>query len=222
MKAIRHLPALIILGACAFGLSACSGMRSAAAAGTPEGVPGQPGRTLATPQADGRTAEGGFIDAFSFSEKPGDVALDPVAFSGGVARAGGVIDPRHGSTWGGIALTASLSRGSRSLDASWAQALAVSLASPEAATLRIRLVGPNTGLRDSGCYPVAMVRVTPELKEYTLPIAAFAPESYCPPNAPAGVAAASVLTAVEIADANVAPGHRRQVAFTVGVIRVVR
>jgi hypothetical protein len=30
------------------------------------------------------------------------------------------------------------------------------------------------------------------------------------------------LTAVEIADANVAPGHRRQVAFTVGVIRVMR
>jgi hypothetical protein len=222
MKAVRPLSALVTFGVCAVALSACSSMRPVEASGSLEGAPAQPGRTLATPQVDGRTAEGGFIDAFSFSEKPGDVALAPVAFSAGTARAGGVIDPRHGSTWGGIALTASLSRGGRSVDASWAQALAVSLASPDAGTLRIRLVGPNTALRDSGCYPVAVVRVTPELKEYTLPIASFAPEPYCPPNAPAGVATTSALTAVEIADANVAPGHRRQVAFTVGVIRVMR
>ena len=67
---------------------------------------------------------------------------------------------------------------------------------------------------------MATVRVAPELKEYALPIASFAPEAYCGANAPGGPAAAAALTAVEVADAVVTPGLRRPVDFTVGVIRL--
>ena len=202
--------------AAVLALCACSGLRPG-----PEAAAAASARTLATPLADGRTAEGGVVDGFMFAERPGDVAIDPVAFSSGAARATGVIEPRHGSTWGGIALSTSLQRGGRALDAGSGRLLAISLASAGSGTLRVRLVGPNTALRDSGCYPVATVRVEPQLKEYAVPIASFAPESYCGANAPAGVAAAATLTAVEVADAAVTPGRRRQVDFTVGTIRVL-
>jgi len=194
-------------------LGACGGLRPAADTGA--------ARTLATPLADGRTAEGGVVDGFMFAERPGDVAIDPVAHSSGAVRATGVIEPRHGSTWGGIALSTSLQRGGRALDASSSRTLAISLASAGSGTLRVRLVGPNVALRDSGCYPIATVHVEPQLKEYAVPIASFAPESFCGANAPAGVATAATLSAVEVADATVTPGRRRQVDFTVGTIRVL-
>ncbi|MEO5689236.1 MAG: hypothetical protein ABIR54_17905 [Burkholderiaceae bacterium] len=221
MKQSQYLPTLSILCVSVLALSACGALRSSALPDNAEPASSQAGRTVATPQSDGRTAEGGFVDGFSFAEKPGDVALNPVSFSSGTARATGAIDPRHGSTWGGIALTTSLSRGGRALDAKSVRTLAISLASPVSEMLRVRLVGPNAAFRDSGCYPVAMVRVVPDLKEYAIPIASFAPESYCGPNAPAGPAAAAALTAVEVADAAVTPGRRRQVDFTIGVIRVM-
>lgn len=221
MKQKRHPLTLSIACVLALALPACSALRSGPSRVDAEASPAQSGRTLATPRADGHTAEGGFVDGFVFAEKPGDVSLNPVNFSSGTVRATGLIDPRHGSTWGGIALTTSLLRGSRTLDASSAGMLAISLASTGSGQLRVRLVGPNTAVRDSGCYPVAIIRVVPELKEYTVPIASFAPESFCASNAPVGVTAAAALTAVEVADAVVTPGQRRQVDFTVGVIRVI-
>ena len=115
-------------------------------------------RTLATRLADGGAAEGGVVDGITFSEKPGDVAIDPVAHSSGASRATGAIEPRHGSTWGGIALSTSLQRGGRALDAGSSRTLAISPASAGSGTLRVRLVSTDVALRDSGCYPVATVR----------------------------------------------------------------
>jgi hypothetical protein len=220
-QAAGRLPALVLAAACALAVSACGSMPGGREPAAGDAASSQAGRTLATPQADGRTAEGGFVDGFQFAEKPGDVTLDPVTFAAGSAHASGVIDPRRGSTWGGIALTASLARGGRAMDVASARAIALSLASPAARTLRVRLVGRDAALRDNGCYPVATVQVTPQLKEYTLPIASFAPESYCGAAAPSGTSTASALTAVEVADATVVAGHRRPVDFTVGVIRAV-
>ncbi|MGN6529936.1 MAG: hypothetical protein ACTHL8_26390 [Burkholderiaceae bacterium] len=218
---IGRLSFIAVASAWALGLSACSGMPGGHDAPGHDGASLQAARTLATPQADGRTAEGGFVDAFQFSEKPGDVTLEPVAFAAGSAHARGTIAPGRGSTWGGIALTASLARGGRAVDVSWAHAIGLSLAAPGAATLRVRLVGRDAALRDSGCYPVALVQVTPELREYTLPVASFAPEPYCAAGAPSGLATAAALAAVELADATVVAGRRRPVDFTVGVIRAL-
>jgi len=220
MKTIGQTTTLFLVNACALVVSACSGMHT-----SPEPASGagsaQAGRTLVTPQFDGRTAEGGFVDGFQFAEKPGDVSLNPVTFAAGTAHASGVIEPRRGSTWGGIALTASLARAGHAVDVASAGAIGLSLASPNSATLRVRLVGRDTALRDNGCYPVALVQVTPQLKEYTLPIASFVSESYCGAGAPSGTATAAALTAVEVADATVVAGRRRAVDFTVGVIRAL-
>jgi hypothetical protein len=219
MKQSQHPSSLLGLCIAVLALSACSDLRSGASAASPEAAPARGGRILATPLADGRTAEGGFVDSFMFAEKPGDVAINPASFSSGAARVTGAIEPRHGSTWGGIALSTSLLRGSRVVDLASARTLAISLASTGSDTLRVRLVGPNVALRDSGCYPVAVVRVVPELKEYAVPIASFVPEPYCSASAPSGGLVAATLTSVEVADAAVTPGRRRQVDFTVGVIR---
>lgn len=206
---IRSLPALAALA-----LAACASSSPMAPVAT------DASHALATPLADGRTAEGGFIDGFAYAEKPGDVTLGRVAVGGGVARATGEIDPRRGSTWGGIGLTTSVAHGTHALDVSSAHALVVALAANGTGLLRVRLVGSNAATRDAGCYPVAQVRVTSELRDYTLPVASFAPEAYCGANSPGGVAAAAALAAVEVADASVTPGRKRQVDFTVGAIRV--
>jgi hypothetical protein len=221
MKQSQHLLSSLGLCVAVLALSACADLRSGASPVTAAAAPSRPGRVLATPLADGRTAEGGFVDGFMFAEKPGDVAINPVSFSSGAARATGTIEPRRGSSWGGIALSTSLLRGGRVIDATSARTLAISLASTGSDTLRVRLVGSNTALRDGGCYPVAVVRVAPELKEYAVPIASFVPEPYCSVNAPLGGVVAAALTAVEVADATVSPGRKRQVDFTVGVIRVM-
>ena len=209
----RSLPALAALA-----LAACA---SSSPTPAPSSTPASDGaHALATPLADGRTAEGGYIDGFAYAEKPGDVTLGRIAVGSGVARATGEIDPRRGSTWGGIGLTTSVARGSRTVDVSASQSLVVALAANGTGTLRVRLVGTNTATRDAGCYPVAQVRVTSELRDYALPVSSFAPEAYCGANAPGGVAAAAALAAVEVADASVTPGRKRQVDFTVGAIRV--
>lgn len=206
----RPLPALAALA-----LAACAGT-----APTPASQASADGRPLATPLADGRTAEGGYIDGFAYAEKPGDATLGRIAVAGGVARATGEIEPRRGSTWGGIGLTTSVARGTKTVDVSSSRALVVALAANGTGTLRVRLVGANTATRDAGCYPVAIVRVTPELRDYTLPVASFAPEAYCGANAPGGIATAAALAAVEVADPAVTPGRKRLVDFTVGAIRV--
>lgn len=221
MKSIGRPATFLVASACALALAACSGLPGGQGAANRGTASPEAGRTLATPQAGGRTAEGGFVDGFQFSEKPGDVTLDPLTFAAGTAHASGVIDPRHGSTWGGIALTASLARGGRAVDVSSARAIGLALSAPGAATLRVRLVGRDAALRDRGCYPVALVQVTPEMREYTLPIASFVPESYCGAGAPSGASTAAALTAVEIADATVLAGRRRPVDFTVGTIRAL-
>jgi hypothetical protein len=211
----RPLPALATLA-----LAACAGPAPSSPAVVPAVIAPDAMRALATPLSGSRTAEGGFIDAFAYAEKPGDVTLGRITVTSGAAHASGEIEPRRGSTWGGIGLTTSIARGAHTVDISAARALVVALAANGTPTLRVRLVGANTATRDSGCYPVAVVHVTPELRDYTLPVASFAPETFCPPNAPGGVATASALAAVEVADATVVPGRKREVDFTVGAIRV--
>jgi len=206
---IRTLPALAALA-----LAACAGPAPAPSAGT------DAPRALATPLADGRTAEGGYIDGFAYAEKPGDAVLGRIAVSGGVAHATGEIEPRRGSSWGGIGLTTSVARGTHTVDVSGSRALVLALSANGTGTLRVRLVGANTATRDSGCYPVTVVRVTPDLHDYALPLSSFAPEAYCGANAPGGAATAAALVAVEVADASVSPGRKRLVDFSVGAIRV--
>jgi len=219
MRLHPHPLALSLLGASVALLSACGSLSSGGGTRPADAAAAAP-RTVATPQSDGRTAEGGFIDGFFFSERPGDVTFNPVVLAGGTARVTGVIEPRHGSTWGGIAITTAFARNNRTIEVSTQRALLLTLSAANPSVLRVRLVGPNAAVRDSGCYPVTNVRVTPEPREYALPIAAFAPETYCPAGSPDGPAAAASLLAVEVADALVQPGRRRAVDFSVGTIRV--
>ena len=105
-----------------------------------------------------------------------------------------------------MAAPGAASRCRRRCNAASARTLAISLASTGSGTLRVRLVGPNVALRDRGCYPVATVRVEPQIKEYAVPIASFGPEAYCGADAPAGVVVAATLSAIEVPMPSWTPG----------------
>jgi hypothetical protein len=87
--------------------------------------------------------------------------------------------------------------------------------------LRIRVLGDEKAVRDAGCYPVVLQPVTPELREYSIPLARFASESYCGVNARTVAVTQVGLSAVEVADAKVG-GGKRDIDFQVGRITLSR
>ena len=147
-------------------------------------LPAAPAQPAALPFASfGSSAEatvqGGALEAFAYSEKPGDAVLGQFVTGDGVARVTGVIGARSGSTWGGIALMAAGGPEGKTVDLSRQRTLHIQLASATATQLRVRVLGNDKATRDNGCYPVAVQSVTPELRDYTIALARFAPEAYC-------------------------------------------
>lgn len=171
---------------------------------------------FAVPQPDGTTAQGGSHQAFAYSEKPDDAKLDKLAVANGVARVTGTIWPQKGSTWAGIGYAASAGAAGKTIDASALRTLRIQLASPSATQLRVRVMGTDQATRDAGCYPVAMVAVSAELKEHAIPLASFQPEGYCGPKGKTIAATAGAVAAVEVTDPTVA--GKRAVDYQVGRI----
>jgi len=176
---------------------------------------------LATMKTGGGTDQGASTDAFAYAEKAGDASVGKLAAANGVARVTGVIWPQKGSTWAGIGFTAGVANGGKPMDASAYKTLTLQLAASAPGVLRIRVLGDDKGVRDTGCYPVALQPVTPELREYSIPLARFASESYCGANARTAAATQAALSAVEVADAKVSAG-KRDIDFQVGRITLGR
>lgn len=171
---------------------------------------------FAVPQPDGTTVQGGSHQAFAYSEKPDDAKLDKLAVANGVARVTGTIWPQKGSSWAGIGYAASAGAAGKTVDASALRTLRIQLASPSATQLRVRVMGTDQATRDAGCYPVAMVAVSAELKEHAIPLASFQPEGYCGPKGKTIAATAGAVAAVEVTDPTVA--GKRAVDYQVGRI----
>jgi len=167
------------------------------------------------------TEQGAAIDGFAYSEKAGDATFGKVAVAAGVARVTGTIWPQKGSTWGGIGFTVNAGNGGKPMNVSAYKTVTLQLAASAPSSLRIRIVGDEKAIRDSGCYPIVVQPVTPELREYSIPLARFASESYCGANARTIAATSGAVSAVEVADAKVA-GSKRDVDFQVGRITLSR
>src|SRR6266568_1298827 len=129
---------------------------------------------FATMKADNSTEQGASIDGFAYSEKAGDATFGKVAVASGVARVTGTIWPQKGSTWGGIGFTVSAANGGQPMDVSAYKTLTLQLAASAPGTLRIRILGDEKAIRDSGCYPIVVQPVTPELREYSISLERFA------------------------------------------------
>lgn len=192
-----------------------------AAATTAAPAPAEPAAkdgalVFAVPQPDGSTAQGGTHQAFAYSEKPDDAKLDKLAIANGVARVTGTIWPQKGSTWAGIGYAASAGAAGKTIDASALRSLRIQLASPTATHLRVRVMGTDQPTRDAGCYPVAVVAVSAELKEHAIPLASFQPEGYCGPRGKTIASTLPAIAAVEVTDPTVA--GKRAVDYQVGRI----
>jgi len=176
---------------------------------------------LASMKTGGGTDQGASTDAFAYSEKAGDASVGKLAAANGVARVTGVIWPQKGSTWAGIGFSAGVAGGGKPMDASAYKTLTLQLAASAPGVLRIRVLGDDKAVRDTGCYPVALQPVTPELREYSIPLSRFVSESYCGVNARTVAVTQAALSAVEVADAKVSAG-KRDVDFQVGRITLGR
>lgn len=215
----RFAPSL--LSAC---LAAASiGLLVACGATTPAAVPEQPAAlTFATFGNSGETTvQGGAIEAFAYSEKPGDAILGSFATADGVARVSGTIGARNGSTWGGIALMSAGGADGKTIDLSKQRTLHIRLASASATQLRVRVIGNDKATRENGCYPVVVQKVTPELKDYAIPMSLFAPETYCAAQGRTIVDTAPAVAAIEVSDATLSAAPR-PANFRVGRIELRR
>lgn len=170
-------------------------------------------------QPGGTTAQGGQHNAFAYSEKADDAKLDKVAVADGVARVTGSIWPQKGSGWAGIGFAASAGAPGKTLDASSHKTLRIQLASPTATQLRVRVMGTDQATREAGCYPVAMVAVSAELREHVMPLAGFQPEAYCGAKGKTVASTLPALAAIEVTDSTVA-GGKRVVDYQVGRIEL--
>lgn len=177
---MRHLAllALSLVTACATATTAAP---SAAAAA------GEKAATSSTPAARPMMVEfasaeatktGGAVADTSYSEKPGDAAITGKTFAGGVVTYAGQVGFHKGSTWAGIGLGWDIAPDQKPVDATAYKSITFRLAST-AGMLRVRLVGADKETRSNGCYPIVMQQVSPELKEYTIPVSRFAAESWC-------------------------------------------
>lgn len=140
---------------------------------------------------------------FAYSERRGDAAVHSVAVEGTALRLRGFVGNVKGSQWAGVGFTLGGTAAMDVVDLSSYSRLRVRLASSTAKALRVRIASTDEKINNLGCYPLLMVNVTPVPTDYDLPMARFAPESYCGENARRIGETLKAVKLVEVADATI-------------------
>lgn len=179
-------------------------------------------RAFATVTGATSTQQGGALEGFAYAEKPGDAALGAVTFADGAARVTGFTGAGKGSGWAGIGVMVQGAPNGGISDLSGYRTLRITLAAATPTALRIRLVGADATAIASGCYPVAVQNVGPELRAYEVSLASFAPEGYCGAQGKAAAATLPGIAAIEVSAPTTDTAKRRDIDFRVGPIAVVR
>lgn len=154
------------------------------------------------------------VSLLQISEKPGDVAADPLGLYDGGVRVSGRLSRANGSTWSTLGVDVGAGRGGAAVDLSAFRNLRVRLVSPSEQVLRIRIKGTDMKLQNSGCYPVLLQRVRGTM-DLDIPLAAFEPEPYCAGN---GASIAQTLPAVASVEVTANDPSEEPVRFEVGRI----
>jgi hypothetical protein len=163
------------------------------------------------------TKAGGNVNDTRYSEKPDDVAILEKKFENGVVTITGQLGFGKGSAWAGFGFGVNFTREATPVDLGKAETITFHLASPTTRTLRLRIVGTDRAVQSAGCYPIVVQPVTPDMTEYVIPLARFAPEGWCGPNARTIQQTAPEAMGVEIVDTTY---QRRPSTFSVGGISV--
>lgn len=165
------------------------------------------------------TAQGGFINTFSYSEKPGDVAMDALGTKGDMLEVRGNFVAKGASAWAGLGVSVEAGN-NQPMDASGYKTLRIRLAAPNGAKLRLRLLGTDVKVRDSGCYPGFSQVVSAQDTVYEIPLARFATEAYCGANGASVAQTLARFAMVEVADSS-DPVKTRNVQFSIGAITLL-
>jgi hypothetical protein len=224
----------LALGTCAL-LGACAQSRTgspaepapklmvvplASQAATAPVAPADPAdRVWATFKNPSRTAEGGSIAGFSFSEKPGDAVVSPLSMQGEVLTVNGQFIAKGASQWGGVAVNIGAPK-AIPVKAGDYKFLTIRLSSATSTRLRVRVVGPDEATQKLGCYPMVMQSVKPEVIEYRIALDRFAPDGYCGAKGVAIKPTLQSVTAIEVTEV-ASPVRERPVSFGVGTIALV-
>jgi len=169
--------------------------------------------------ATATTAQGGFINTFSYSEKAGDVAMDPLSTTGDMLQVRGSFVARGASAWAGLGVSVEAGN-NQPIDASGYKTLRIRLAAPNGAKLRLRLNGTDVKVRDSGCFPCFSQVVTAKDTVYEIPFSRFAPEDYCGANGATVAKTLPRFAMVEVADTS-DPVNARASNFSIGAISLL-
>lgn len=124
------------------------------------------------------TRQGGAVNVTKYSERDGDVTLKGKAVADGVLTVHGQVGLGQGSTWAGLGPNWDLQADSRPLDASKFKFVTFRIAA-STRSVRLRLVGAERETQRNGCYPVYVLEVNDQMKEYNIPISKFEPERWC-------------------------------------------
>jgi len=154
------------------------------------------------------------VSLLEMSEKPGDVAADPLGVYDGGVRVSGRLGRAQGSSWSTLGVDVGAGRGGAAIDLSAFQNLRIRLVSPTEQVLRIRIKGTNPRLQNTGCYPVLLQRVRGTM-DLDIPLAVFEPEPYCAGN---GASIAQTLPAVASVEVTANEPSQEPVRFEVGRI----
>ena len=161
------------------------------------------------------TKNGAVVNDTKYSEKPDDAQILEKKYENGVATYTGQLGFGKGSAWAGFGFGVSFAGDAKPVDLTKAQTITFKLASATTRSLRLRITGPETAIQNAGCYPIVMQPVTPDLTDYEIPIAKFAPEGWCGANARTIQQTAPQAVGIEVVDIAY---QRAPSTFSVGTI----
>lgn len=165
----------------------------------------------------GATRRGGNVNDTRYSEQPDDAAILDKKLENGVLTYTGQLGFGKSSAWAGFGFGVNFTGDASPLDLGKARTITFRLASRTTRALRLRVTGPDKAVQNAGCYPTVMQPVTPELTDYEIPLARFAPEGWCGPNARTIQQTVAQAQGVEIVDLAY---QRAPSTFSVGTIVV--
>lgn len=183
---------------------------------------------------DNASVQGGAYTNYTYSEKPGDAAAQPVVKNGaaGTITTAYTISKDGGSSYAGVTTIldgkpdddGNTGTPSPSTDLSSYTGLTIKLSATGATQLQVKVAGNDASVLNSGCYPVHVIDVTSTQTIYTVPLneATFAPRSYCGTGGRSLADTLGSVTRVEVED-NIGPATGTKAAsMTIGTVEFTK
>lgn len=125
------------------------------------------------------TKQGGAVKQQAYSQRPGDAFfLQKPAVADGMLELTGQLGSGKGSSWATLGAVWDVQPRGMPFNASKFRNVTVRLASTTR-FLRLRMVGDDKAVAETGCYPVYQQEVTEVPTDYTIPLSKFALEPQC-------------------------------------------